>query len=143
MKDLIVLSSNYLQTSKNTLMTAFEEEIWQRVGKITGIYPLLDCDKCAIAVMRWLERWEVKGTILRLRTRRRSEAFITSNRHGGDESITENGAHYGVEVMGKVFDNISEEGLPREAWFADFSCVSGQFTVEEMPLSSLLYLEEA
>ncbi len=119
------------------------EEIWQRIGKVTGAYPLLECDKCAIALMRWLRRWEVEGVILRLRTRRRSETFITSDRHGRDESITENGTHYGVEVMGKVFDNISAEGLSREAWLADFSCISGRFIVEEISLSSLLFLEEA
>lgn len=85
----------------------------------------------------------MEGVILRLKTRRRSENFITSDRHGRDESITENGTHYGVEVRGKVFDNISTEGLSRGAWLTDFSCMSGQFTVEEIPLSSLLPSEEA
>ena len=102
------------------------------------MYPLLECDKCAIAVMRWLGQWEVEGQVLRLRTRRRSEVFITSNRHGGDESITENGTHYGVEVMGRVFDNLSEEGLKREEWVQDFNCLSGQFVVDKVDWRELL-----
>ena len=115
-----------------------KEEVWRRIGQITITYPLLECDKCAIAVMRWLARWNVAGKILRLRTRRRSEIFITSHRHGQQESITENGTHYGVEVMGLVCDNLSAIGLPREDWIQDFQCLSGQFLVEEVSLSWLL-----
>jgi len=119
-----------------------KEEVWRRTGQITITYPLLECDKCAIAVMRWLARWNVAGKILRLRTRRRSEIFITSHRHGQQESITENGTHYGVEVMGRVFDNLSAQGLLREDWVKDFRCVSGQFIVDEIPLSMLLRITE-
>ena len=119
-------------------MESSTEEVWDRVGKVATSYPLLECDKCAIAIMRWLERWGVEGKILRLRTKRRNEVFITSNRYGGNESITENGTHYGVEVMGKVFDNLSEQGLSREEWLKDFNCLSGRFVVDEISLLSLL-----
>lgn len=53
---------------------------------------------------------------MRLRTKRRSEVFITSCRVDGNESITENGTHYGVGVMGKVFNNLSDEGLLYDEW---------------------------
>ncbi len=96
------------------------EEVWQRVGQITLAYPLLECDRCAIAVARWLERWEVDYRILRLKTTRRREMYITSDRHNRDESITENGTHSGVEVMGRVFDNLSTDGLARDDWIRDF-----------------------
>lgn len=119
-----------------------QEEVWQRVGQITVTYPLLECDRCAVAVVRWLERWGVGGKILRLRTKRRNEVFIVSARHGAEESITENGTHYGVEVMGRVFDNLSAQGLLREDWVKDFRCLSGQFMVDEIPLSMLLRTTE-
>lgn len=73
----------------------------------------------------------IEAKILRLRTKRRSDNFITSDRYGLEESITENGTHYGVEVMGKVFDNLSAEGLSRADWLKDFSCLSGSFVVDE------------
>jgi hypothetical protein len=114
------------------------EDVWQQIGQIAVTYPLLECDKCAVSISRWLERWEVEGKILRLRTKRRSELFITSFRIGGNESITENGTHYGVEVMGKVFDNLSAEGLSRDEWLKDFNCLSGQFDVDEVSLAFLL-----
>lgn len=109
-----------------------QEKVWQAVGRITINYPLLECDKCALTVMRWLKKRDIEAKILRLQTKRRSENFITSDRHGLDESITENGTHYGVEVMGKVFDNLSSEGLSRRDWIKDFSCLSGSFIVDEL-----------
>jgi Papain fold toxin 2 len=121
-----------MNSTKNILNMELQEEIWQTVGRITINYPLLECDKCALTVMRWLKKRGIEAKILRLRTKRRSENFITSDRYGLDESITENGTHYGVEVMGKVFDNLSTEGLSREDWIKDFSCLSGSFIVDEL-----------
>jgi hypothetical protein len=109
-----------------------KEEVWQNVSQIVAGYPLLECDRCAISVMEWLKENGIEGKILRLRTKRRSEVFIISDRHGSNESITENGTHYGVEVFGKVFDNLSTEGLSREAWLNDFHCASDKFIVDEL-----------
>jgi hypothetical protein len=50
----------------------------------------------------------------------------------GNESITTNGKHYGVEVRGRVFDNLSVQGMRREDWLNDFHCQSEQFIVEEL-----------
>ncbi|NEO93347.1 MAG: hypothetical protein F6K56_25295 [Moorea sp. SIO3G5] len=109
-----------------------KEEIWQGVSQIVAGYPLLECDRCAMSVMEWLRQNGVEGKIIRLRTKRRNEVFIISDRYGTGDSITENGIHYGVEVFGKVFDNLSREGLSREAWLNDFHCPSGKFIVDEL-----------
>lgn len=119
-------------------MKEAHEEIWQKVGKIAVSYPLLECDKCAIALALWLQARGIEETILRLRTHRKTETFITSKRYGTNESITENGTHYGVEVWGKVFDNLGKDGLLRTDWLADFECISGRFAIEEITLSDLL-----
>lgn len=119
-------------------MSISKEEIWRRVGQVTSGYPLLECDKCAVAVIAHLKSWGIAGTVLRLRTKSRRNRFVISERHGcDDESITRNGTHYGVEVLGKVFDNLSSEGLSREDWQADFSCIGGRFTLEEVSISLL------
>jgi Papain fold toxin 2 len=109
-----------------------EEEVLQEIGQISIRFPLLECYKCAIAIMQWLSENGIEGKILRLKTKRRSEVFITSDRHVPDESITENGMHYGVEVFGKVFDNLSMEGLSRADWVKDFHCPSERFIVDEL-----------
>ncbi len=114
------------------------EEIWQKVGEIAVSYPLLECDKCAIALAQWLQSRGIEATILRLRTHRKTAVFITSQRYGVEESITENGTHYGVEVQGRVFDNLGSEGLSRSDWVADFNCISGRFEIEEITLTNLL-----
>uniref|UniRef100_B8HQL1 Tox-PL-2 domain-containing protein n=1 Tax=Cyanothece sp. (strain PCC 7425 / ATCC 29141) TaxID=395961 RepID=B8HQL1_CYAP4 len=108
------------------------EEVWQAIGELTVNYPVLQCYECAMAVMTYLRKKGIEGKILRLRTKHR-ELFITSNRYSPSESITDNGIHYGVEVFGKVFDNLSAKGLSREDWIRDFECRSGQdFNVEEL-----------
>ncbi len=109
-----------------------KEEVWQKVSQIVTSYPLLECDRCADSVMEWLHDNGIEGKILRLRTKRRSEVFIISDRYGSSESITENGTHYGVEVFGKVFDNLSTAGLSREDWLNDFHCRSDRFIVDEL-----------
>ncbi len=85
---------------------------------------LLQCDRCAKAVMEWLETNGIDGKILKLRTRNLRERYIISDRIGKNESITENGQHYGVEVRGRIFDNLLPEGLLKEDWLKDFSCPS-------------------
>ncbi len=49
-----------------------------------------------------------------------------------NNAITENGTHYGVEVYGLVFDNLSSDGLPRDEWIKDFNCRSGKFVIDEL-----------
>jgi hypothetical protein len=108
------------------------QEIWHNVGKIASKYAILECDHCAIAVMQWLRENGVAAKILRLRTKRRNEVFIICDRHSSGTSITENGTHYGVEVLGKVFDNLSDEGISREEWMSSFHCMSEKFVLDEL-----------
>ena len=73
--------------------------IWQEVKKIVSSYPLLECDRCAISVSKWLKQYEIPHKIIRLKTKRRSDCFIVSRRYGISDAITENGVHYGVEIF--------------------------------------------
>ncbi|MEG4486386.1 papain fold toxin domain-containing protein [Microcoleus sp. D2_18a_B4] len=110
-------------------------EIYQEIKKIVRQFKILECDRCAVAVMEWLEQQGIQGKILRLRTRYQEEDYIISERLerlGVEESITVNGKHYGVEVAGLVFDNLSTDGMLREEWVKDFHCQSEEFVVEEL-----------
>ncbi|MEA5471789.1 MULTISPECIES: papain fold toxin domain-containing protein [unclassified Spirulina] len=106
--------------------------VWQEVKKITVNYPVMECDRCAIAVCNWLKTQKIPYKIVRLKTKRRSDYFIVSQRYGMNDTITENGTHYGVAVFDLIFDNLSGEGLTRDDWLADFSCRSGQFIIDEL-----------
>ncbi len=48
------------------------------------------------------------------------------------DSIAENGVHYGVEVYGLVFDNLSSEGLLFQDWVDDFHSISEEFYLIEL-----------
>lgn len=110
-----------------------DEEIYQRLGDIVSKFKLLECDKCAMAVVQWLKSYGINGTLLKLETKYDDEDFVLSERLeqlGIGESITRNGIHYGVEVRGKVFDNLSKMGMPREDWIKDFHSFSDEFEIE-------------
>jgi Papain fold toxin 2 len=111
-----------------------DTEIHQEIGAITRQFDILECADCVKAILQWLRQHNIPGTVLKLTTRY-GEDYILSDRLeqlGISDSITTNGKHFGVEVLGKVFDNLSEQGLSREAWVEDFWCHSGEFTLTEL-----------
>jgi hypothetical protein len=119
--------------NEEELTNLTDEEIYQEVGKIVNNFKLLECDKCATAIIRWLKENSINGTLWRLKTKYDGEDFILSDRLerlGIGESITRNGTHYGVEIRGKVFDNISKEGLTKEDWIEDFHSFSDEFEIK-------------
>ncbi|GCL43924.1 papain fold toxin domain-containing protein [Dolichospermum planctonicum] len=59
----------------------------------------------------------------------KNEDFILSDRLE-KQTITENGVHYGVEVFGKIFDNLSRQGLYPDDWIQDFTSLSNEFKIE-------------
>lgn len=111
------------------------EEIYQAVGKIVEKFALYQCHDCVIAISQWLEENNLEGKIIKIRTKNRRENYILSTRLerlGITESITDNGTHYGIEVLARVFDNLSIVGMTREELLNDFHCPSEQFIVEDL-----------
>ncbi|NJR52910.1 MAG: hypothetical protein HC780_28435 [Leptolyngbyaceae cyanobacterium CSU_1_3] len=110
------------------------EEVYRAVGAIVRQYSLFGCADCAKAVLKWLRANGIPGTVLKLRTRFRESHILSTRKlnEGFGDSITDNGVHYGVEVRGLVFDNLSSEGMTREQWLLDFSCPSQQFSLQEL-----------
>ncbi|MBD2384707.1 papain fold toxin domain-containing protein [Cylindrospermum sp. FACHB-282] len=117
------------------MSTLSHKEIFQELGKIIQNFELYQCDDCARAIYQWLKDNKIKGKILKLKTTNPKDEYILSwrlERQDITESITNNGTHYAVEVLGRVFDNLSVEGMTREDWLNDFDCPSHQFTVTEI-----------
>ena len=108
-------------------------ELYEKIGNLVVRFPLLHCEECASTLKRWLKQRRIPGKIWRISTRYDYEDFILSDRleqQGSSETITENGVHYGVEVLGKIFDNLSEQGLSMDDWVNDFTSISDEFDVE-------------
>lgn len=108
-----------------------DSQIYQEIGNIVSQFELYQCYECARAVMQWLTGNEIEGKMIELKTRYHDEDYIISDRLGNDESITINGKHYGVEVRGRVFDNLSPNGMIRDDWLKDFHCQSEEFMITE------------
>lgn len=112
-----------------------DEQIYQEVGKIVSQFDITKCYECAIAVMQWLEENRIKGKLIKIQTKYKDEDYILSSRlerKGITDSITLNGKHYGVEVRGRLFDNLSTDGMTREDWITDFHCPSELFNIEDL-----------
>jgi len=108
-------------------------KLYEAIGNLVVRFPLLHCEECASTLNRWLKQRGIPGKIWRLSTRYDDEDFILSYRlqqQNCAETITENGTHYGVEVFGKIFDNLSRLGLSPEDWVKDFTSLSNEFEVE-------------
>ncbi|MCC3416175.1 MULTISPECIES: papain fold toxin domain-containing protein [unclassified Microcoleus] len=116
------------------LESRINEDIYREVSKIISQFRLYQCDEAVQAVVEWLETRDIKGTILRIKTKYDEEDYILSQRlesQGITESITLNGQHYVIEVQGLVFDNLSVTGITREDWLNDFQSISGEFIITE------------
>ena len=108
-------------------------DIHAAIGNLVIRFPLLHCEECARTLKKWLQQRNIPGKLWRLSTKYDDEDFILSDRleqQGCFESITENGAHYGIEVLGKIFDNLSPQGLSPEDWSNDFTSLSNEFEIE-------------
>jgi hypothetical protein len=108
-------------------------QLHEAIGNIVVQFPLLHCQDCASTLRQWLKQRQIPGKLWRLSTQYDYEDFILSHRQeqqGCFETITENGAHYGIEVYGKIFDNLSREGLSPDDWIEDFTSLSDEFDVK-------------
>jgi hypothetical protein len=108
-------------------------EIHQAIGNLVIRFPLLHCQEYAKTLKQWLKQRKISGKLWRLSTIYDNEDFILSYRlekQGCFETITENGVHYGVEVFGKIFDNLSRQGLYPDDWIQDFTSLSNEFKIE-------------
>lgn len=109
------------------------DDIHKDIGNLASDFPLLHCEECAITLTKWLKHRSIPGKLWRLSTIHDEEDFILSARleqQGCYDSITENGVHYGVEVFGLIFDNLSSQGLTLDDWIQDFTSLSSEFATE-------------
>jgi Papain fold toxin 2 len=109
-----------------------DAEVQEAIAKIIEKFRVLECEECAREIIEWCAKEGIEATLLQIKACK--GRFILSDRWGEklimannphNESITDNGKHYGVEVRGMVFDNLSTTGITREEWIQDFHSRSG------------------
>jgi hypothetical protein len=109
-----------------------QEQVFQAIAEISAGYTVFQCVECARAIKTWLKRNDIQGVHLQLVAVGRVKFIVSHRWRQCGESIAQTGIHQGIEVYGKVFDNLSSEGLDRARWLADFDCTSGEFEVIEL-----------
>ena len=109
-----------------------KDEIFTEIAQIAASYELYQCVECADAIKQWLKQNNVNGVHLQVSTVGRIKILVSNRWKNGEESISQTGIHQGIETSGKVFDNLSTEGLDRDSWLADFECASGILDVTEI-----------
>jgi hypothetical protein len=105
-----------------------DSQIHESLARIAKKYRIFQCEECAEEMRHWLEGHNIQGTYIRINAL--GSDFIVSERVGGDTAITKNGIHCGIETHGKVYDNLPNSGLSRQAWLNDFDCIGG-FEIRE------------
>jgi hypothetical protein len=104
---------------------------------ITQQHGRLECASCARELTTAFKNRGIKGRVWQLK------AIATQSRGwicmedpafplpfptaSGQDSISENGLHFGVEVQGIVYDNIFRNGIGLAAWPLQFTCYTGEF----------------
>ncbi|MBE9228898.1 hypothetical protein IQ264_26145 [Phormidium sp. LEGE 05292] len=116
----------------STLPPFSDDEIFRQISYIIEQFKVLECAECAEAIKEWLKYNRINGTLIKISPLDKADFILSERWDGGRSTISQNGLHYGIEVRGKVFDNLSLTGLSREEWIADFYCAIGEFTIEEI-----------
>jgi len=98
-------------------------DIHELVGKIAKKYESIDfsCQDCARDILKELNSIGVEAKLREVVT---PYPNIYSVKKG--TNIAEGGYHWGVEVDGKVFDNIHIDGIDASKWFSDFDAPFGK-----------------
>ena len=111
-----------------------QDEVFEAIASISTNYTVFQCVECAAAIKQWLKANDIHGIHLQIVAVGRIKFIVSQRWNGGADSIAQTGIHQGVETHGKVFDNLSPNGLERDQWIADFDCASGEFEVIELEL---------
>jgi Papain fold toxin 2 len=109
-----------------------QDEVFQEIAKIASDYTVFQCVECAEAIKIWLKKNKIDGIHLQITAIGRIKFIVSRRWRNAEESIAQTGIHQGIETYGKVFDNLSLDGLDRADWIADFDCASGEFEVLEL-----------
>ena len=98
-----------------------DNSITEGISSTAGRYGNLQCVQAANAIKDFLLSNNLHGSIIEIRFPP-SPGYVVSISHNNN-TISENGRHFGVEYQGIVYCNVHPFGLPTEMWISDFDGV--------------------
>ncbi|WP_278244706.1 papain fold toxin domain-containing protein [Ruminococcus flavefaciens] len=140
-QELILQAQNYSEPVKNAVnnsggggssgnLPPNDPDFWNKVKEaVDNVSNRLkkkgECDKFKDAFTKQLDKKGIDYKVIKVTPKDPELDFIYSDKYGG--YIGETGYHYGVEVEGVVYDNLTTEGMLFNEWIND---LGGKFYVK-------------
>lgn len=117
-----------------------DDELRQKVSEIASKYKLFECNDCALSIQNFLIQRGIYGKKIKIYTGSSKGKYGNIYHDDLRQNIATNGRHEGiaVQINGEelIFDNIHNEGIPKQEWLAKFYCLAlelgGQFEITEI-----------
>ncbi|XWK88533.1 MAG: papain fold toxin domain-containing protein [Phormidium sp.] len=117
-----------------------ESNLRQQISQIAIGFQLFECNACALAIQEFLIQRRIAGKQVKIYTGNAEGKFGNIYHDDLQQNIATNGHHEGIAVeidgIEVIFDNIHQEGIPRQDWLAKFYCLAldlgGQFEITEI-----------
>ena len=140
-QELVLQAQNYSEPVKNAVNNSggggssgnlppndpdFWNKVKEAVDNVSNRFKKNgECDDFKNAFTKELDKKGIDYKVIRVTPKDPELDFIYSDKYGG--YIGETGYHYGVEVEGVVYDNLTTEGMLFNEWINDFG---GKFYVK-------------
>jgi hypothetical protein len=98
-----------------------QAEIQKKAAALAKTYGDRKCLDFAKALKSWLSAQKIKGKFLTMQNAGPSRGFICLA-DDPNNSISDTGKHYGIEVDGIVYGNFHPKGIARRNWEVEYVC---------------------
>jgi hypothetical protein len=105
------------------------QTLTDKVKELQKKYSILQCQGFAEELENWAKTNGYTGRFLRISSG--AQFMITNRWPVPNQSITQNGNHYGIEIDSIVYDNLPKTGLPTQQWLEDIDTRNGHPIIVE------------
>ncbi|MEK0182760.1 MAG: hypothetical protein EAZ98_02635 [Oscillatoriales cyanobacterium] len=116
------------------------DELRQQISELANKFKLFECNACALSIQEFLIERGISGKKVKIYTGSAKGKYGNIYHDDLGQNIATNGRHEGIAVKidGEelIFDNIHNEGIPKQEWLGKFYCLAldlgGQFEIAEI-----------
>ncbi len=116
------------------------DELRQEIAEIASNFKLFECKACAVRIQDFLIQRGISGKNIKIYTGSAKGKYGNIYHDDLGQNIATNGRHeaISVQINGEelIFDNIHNEGIPKQEWLGKFYCLAldlgGEFEIAEV-----------
>lgn len=117
-----------------------DDELRQQISEIASKFKLFECNTCALSIQWFLIQRGISGKKVKIYTGSAKGKYGNIYHDDLGQNIATNGRHeaIAVQINGEelIFDNIHNEGIPKQEWLGKFYCLAmdlgGEFEITEI-----------